>query len=169
MTYILDIPDDIPRENWLQVFNGYRDRYREYLASLEGKLPSSAYAFATAEWHYDYHDHRCPHDAWVEHLTIQEPSSGERRQIRGLDIQVRLLGAYHDGYIELSYKNVNGYQLSYAPGPSCGGHSDWLVDEIRLSEHGNVVHEVVFWSNARWYIECEDIEYKWLPFNEMPA
>jgi len=148
-------------EDWRE----YWQKYQDYLASIEGKVPPSAYMFATADWHYDYHDPRCPHDAWVEHLIIHEHSFDDRDSIRGLDIQVRLLGAYHDGYIELSYKSVNDYQLSYAPGPVMGAHSDWMDDEIRLSEHGKVIHEIVF-VNARWYIECEDIAYEWRPFDQ---
>jgi len=165
LTYVLDIPDDIPKERWLETFNSYWNRYRGYLASLEGTLPASAYAFATADWHYDPQDHRCPHDAWVEELVIRELSSGEDRQIRGLEIFVRLLGAHHDGYIELTYQNVNIYRLSYAPSPVRGAHSDWIVDEVRLSESNKVIHEIAFASDARWYIECEDIVYEWLPFD----
>ncbi len=45
------------------------------------------------------------------------------------------------------------------------GHGDWLIDEIRLSEQGLVLHEVVF-DGAHWLIECEDVVYTWLPFEQ---
>jgi hypothetical protein len=148
-------------------------RYDEYLASIKDRLPPSAYAFATAPWHYSTLDHRCPHDAWVESLTISEEKNDENPIQRRMNIHVRLLGAYHDGHIELAYKGVNSYGLSkpdLGPGPwgSGGwkyiGHHDWLVDEIRLSDNNRVIHEIVFSSDARWLIECEDLIYEWQPF-----
>lgn len=101
----------------------------------------------------------------METLRIEEPSSGERHQIRGLNIHLRILGAYHDGFLDLTYENVRGYTLQYASSIYCGAHGDWLRDEVRLSEDGTVVHEIVFASGARWLIECEDIFNKWLPFD----
>src|SRR5260370_25625875 len=78
--------------------------YRNFLLSVKDRLPPSAYEFAAAPWHYDHEDHRCPRDCWVESLLIREPSSGARHEVRHLDIVVRLLGAFHDGYLELSYR-----------------------------------------------------------------
>ncbi len=165
MSFIIDDPVgahgnpdwDAWREQW--------ERYREYLASLEGKIPPSAYSFATAEWHYDPQDHRSPHDAWVETLRIEEPASGDRQQVRGLEISVRLLGAYHDGCLELTYKSVRSYSLRHVKGVHfVGAHGDWLVDEVRLSEGGGVMHEIVFASEARWVIEYEAIEWELVPF-----
>jgi hypothetical protein len=76
-------------------------RYREYVESAKDSFPPSAYALAISEWHFNPEDHRCPHDAWLESLHLSEPSSGERHEIRTLSLRLRLLGAYHDGYIEL--------------------------------------------------------------------
>jgi hypothetical protein len=42
------------------------NKYLEYLKSLKGKIPNSAYEFANAEWHYKTDDARCPHDSWLE-------------------------------------------------------------------------------------------------------
>lgn len=77
-------------------------------------------------------------------MTILEPSSGERSEVRGLEIHVRLFGAYHDGYLNLAYERVRSYSLD-TPGqfwlPPYGvGHGDWLVDEVRLSDRGFVIH-----------------------------
>src|SRR5277367_4486168 len=111
--------------------------YREYLESTKERLPLSAFEFAGAPWHYDHNDHRCPHDSWVESLTITEPSTGERLQNRSLRISVRLWGAFHDGHILLDYPDVQMYSLE---NPTTGAsHGDWLVDEIRLSENGLVL------------------------------
>ncbi len=82
-------------------------RYNEYLKSLRDKLPDAAFAFATAPWHYNPQDPRCPHDAWLEHLKIEELAPNQEDvQHRYVAIHARLLGAYHDRYIELSKPKV---------------------------------------------------------------
>jgi hypothetical protein len=138
--------------------------YHAYLESVRDKLPVSAYDFAAAEWHYDYSDHRCPHDSWLESFQIHEPSTGDRHQEREIGIVIRLLGAYQDAHLELSYSKVRSYSLSgKTPVRPGGGHGDWLSDEIRLSEQGTVLHEIVFGSGSRWLIECADVEVRWVP------
>jgi hypothetical protein len=141
------------------------DAYREYLLSIRAKLPSSAYEFAMAEWHYDPQIPQCPHDAWVEKLMIAEPALGERHEKRSIEIQLELLGAYHDGHIHLTYKNIRSYSLDTPPDfklPLLNvGHGDWLTDEIRLSDRELVLHEIEFSCGSRWLIEAEDIIYEW--------
>jgi hypothetical protein len=131
--------------------------YTAYLESIRHALPESAYEFATARWHYNYSDHRCPHDSWLESLTISEPASGNRREIRHVEIGVRLLGAFHDGALELSYPGVCSYSIS-----GNAGHGDWLTDEIHLSEKNMVHHEVLFSNGSRWLIESKDIHFRWV-------
>ena len=65
-------------------------KYFEYLRCVESRLPASARQFAMAPWHYDEQDHRCPHDSWLEALTISKPSSGVRCEIRSINILIRL-------------------------------------------------------------------------------
>lgn len=137
------------------------DEYFSYLKSVKEKLPQEVFDFAMASWHYDFSDHRCPHDSWVEYLNIIELSSGERRRNREIEIKVRLLGAYHDGYLDLIYKGVQTYALAKKDGT---WHGDWHRDEIRLSEEGLVLHEVDFIGGDHWIIVCRNIEYKWIPF-----
>jgi hypothetical protein len=147
--------------------------YRDYLESMRARFPPGAFTFATANWHYDATDPRCPHDAWVETLIISEPSSGERSEHRSIAIHLRLLGAYHNGHIEPSYRRVQSYSLE-TPANAAGlgaplegsGHGDWLVDEVRLSDLGLVLHEVLFARGSRWLIECADITYQWRPFRQ---
>jgi len=43
------------------------------------------------------------------------------------------------------------------------GHGDWLFDEIRLSENGFVLHEVLFSNDSLWLIEAKDISCQWRP------
>ena len=143
--------------------------YYDYLQSVRDNLSPTAFNFATANWHYDPNDHRCPHDSWVESLSIEEPSSGKRRQYRKLEFKLRILGAYHDGHAEIIYKEVNSYCLSMPatskPPRTSVGHGDWLVDEVRLSERGLVEHEIRFSQGASWLIECGDLIHKWFPLN----
>jgi hypothetical protein len=137
--------------------------YTAYLETVRHALPESAYEFAAAQWHYDYTDHRCPHDSWLESMTIFEPASGIRREIQHVEIGVRLLGAFHDGFLELSYPGVYSYSLSGKSGNSRNvGHGDWLTDEIRLSEKNMVHHEVLFSNGSRWLIESNDIHFRWV-------
>lgn len=148
--------------------NGYElDRYFAYLTANRAKLPPNALEFAEAPWHYKIDDSRCPHDSWVEALSIIEPATGSRQEIRRLEILVRLLGAYHDGHIELRYLDVTSYSLLHDRGHalqrSSIAHDDWLIDEVLHRDDGSVTHEIAFASGAVWNIGCADIIYRWLP------
>jgi hypothetical protein len=146
-------------------------RYYEYLESVKERMPREAYSFAAADWHYNHNDPRCPHDAWVETLVVAKVASGPKAEIRDLEIRVRLLGAWHDGHVELTYPKVQSYlfetprRLEYPMRPS-KGHDDWMIDEVRLSDLGYIVHEVMFSSGSSWLIESEDLIHRWLPFGE---
>jgi len=65
-------------------------RYYEYLAEMKSVFPPSAYALATSDWYFNFHDHRCPHDAWLEEATLAEPASGERSEIRTTALRMSL-------------------------------------------------------------------------------
>jgi hypothetical protein len=147
------------RKNW--------EAYQEYLHDVQARMPAAARDFALSEWHYDPQDHRCPHDAWLETVTVREPAQGERQQHRKIDIQIVLLGAYHDGKIELRYPEVASYYIARGFDSSSRGkkigHGDWLTDEVRLSDTGGIIHEIEF-ERGIWIIEARDIEYYWKPF-----
>jgi hypothetical protein len=145
-----------------------REKYKQYLRKIKLQIPQNVYDFAAAEWHYDPADHRCPHDSWVQFLRLEERASGERSEKRELNIHLQLLGAYHDCQITLSYSDVVSYSMvkPNEMGKSQGsnkGHEDWLIDEIRLSETGLVVHEILFSSGSRWLFECKNMTYECKP------
>src|SRR5262245_460655 len=145
---------------------GTFERYRDYLESVKTRFPPSAYALATSNWYFLSDDHRCPHDAWLESFHLIEPSSGERHEIRTLSLRVRLLGPYHDGYIELSYPQVFAYRFNVEFGEY--GHRDWRFDELRVSAEGRLIHEIEWCGlvdTGRWLIEASDLEFKWVPFS----
>lgn len=164
MAFILyrDIPEE--PEGSFDEFKKCWQAYRDYLVSVKDILPKSAYEFATAEWHYNFADHKALHDGWLEELIVREPATGERKQHRSLEIFIRLFAAWHDGHIELTYKNVRSYSFG-KPADKLPNHRDWLNDEIRVSENGLVLHEIV-WESGEWIIECENVFYEWKPFEK---
>ncbi|MEO8071875.1 MAG: hypothetical protein ABI686_01385 [Acidobacteriota bacterium] len=172
MTYILtkDLPDVESHihekrrsENW--------QAYQNRLQKIKKRMPLSVQEYALADWHYNFSDHRCPHDAWLEHLIVRELVSGERSEIRSLEIEVKLLGAYHDGYIEFHYKEVKSYCFDQ---PHRQGkwettkkrHKDWIVDEVDLSGNGYILHEIEWLDGGHWFIECRSFEYNWIPIDK---
>ena len=82
---------------------------------------------------------------------------------------IRLLGAHHDGRLELTYQNVLPYALDmprWGSGgrPEGSSHGDWLVDEVRSEGHrGRAVHEIEWASGTSWIIDCGEINVVWLP------
>src|SRR6185503_7437723 len=159
MPYVLGKQRD---EDVVAAFRSYRD----YLSENASHFPPSAYALATSEWYFNPHDHRCPHDAWLETATFTELSTGARSEIRSLTLTVRLLGAYHDGYIELVYPKVSAYDV--AASQAGRGHRDWRYDEFRVAEGGRLIHEIEWAAvskTGRWLIEASDVAFKWIPWS----
>ncbi len=143
----------------------HRKRYRAYLEENKAAFPKRAFALASSEWYWNWHDRRCPHDAWLEKLTIEEVDGA-------VTIRTRLLGAYHDGYIELTYSNVQSYKIERLNTSICAGaHGDWKYDEFRLLAGGRLLHEIewaILDDTAHWVIESEDIGYSWHPIEDAP-
>jgi hypothetical protein len=135
--------------------------YERYIQANRASFPPGAFALATSDWNYGFSDHRAPHDAWLEWAKFDEPATGERNETRYLSLRVRLLGAYHDNYLELFYPRVYAYTLTHNIASS--GHGDWRYDEFRLSPKGHLIHEIEWASypdsDARWLIEASDVEY----------
>jgi hypothetical protein len=145
------------------------ERYRDYLAKNQAIFPPQAFELATSDWFYHPRDHRCPHDAWLESCRLSETAE-RKAHLRFPSISLRLLGAYHDGHIEIAYPKVFSYSFqSFLPG-KVTSHGDWRFDEFRLSERGHLIHEIE-WAGApgaqvksfSWLIEADDIDFRWLP------
>jgi len=144
--------DDI-RERWRA--------YQDYLQANREAFPKNAFTLATSDWYYNPEDHGAPHDAWLESISIQESASGERNEIRQTSLRIKLLGAYQDCYLEFFYPVVYGYSL--ATTNVRDGHADWQADEFRLSDSGNLIHEIEWAAfkgvEARWIIEASDVQF----------
>jgi hypothetical protein len=133
--------------------------YAAYLKDNRSEFPPSAYALATSDWYFDFSCHHAPHDAWFESLIIGEVSSGARREVREAAITIKLLGAYHDGYIELHYPRVYEYRLTAME--LSQGHGDWLYDEFRLDKKERLIHEIewaAYGARGTWLIVASDVQ-----------
>jgi hypothetical protein len=93
---------------------------------------------------------------------ISEPFSGIRQEAREIEIANRLLGAYHDGYRELSFPGVRSYSTLGVKGTPKIGHGDWPADEVRLSDNNLVLLEIRFRSGSCWVIESRNIQFRWV-------
>jgi hypothetical protein len=153
----------LSKERDADVMNAYR-RYQQYLHEHENLFPPGAFALGTAEWYHNPSDHRCPHDGWLETVSISEVPAGDRRRMT--TISIRLLAAYQDGYVEFLYPTVFNYTL-LCPS-SARGLGDWMYDEFRLSSDGHLIHEIE-WAGfpkvegSRWIIEATDVKFRWIP------
>jgi len=145
-------------------------RYRDYLKENESRFPVGAYELVTSNWYFDFRRHECPHDSWLEYVKIEEPSKGEHHQDRTVALTTRLLGAYHDGIIELHYPRVFEYRFNSIALDS--GHKNWRYDEFRINENGLLIHEIEWCGHKEtgsWVIIASDIEYKWTPVVKGPT
>ncbi len=144
-------------------------KYREYLEQNRSRFPKVAYELAFSGLLVDASDHRCPHDGWLEWAKFEETSDDARHEVRSLNLRVRLLGAYHDLFIELFYPQVFSYVMSNPS--SDAGHFDWRYSEIRLTEKGNVIHEIEWVGPpgmaARWIIEASDVQLVTFPLDKV--
>lgn len=147
------------------------DGYLAYLAAIRSKLPTNVYAFAAQPAHYDLTSHTSLHDAWLEYLTIREPASGERRELRSLEIQTCYLGPFHDCRIYLTYHDVQGYALNTPmPGNAVGhrvtGHGDLLEHEFRLLESGYIEHEIEFSTGSIVTVQFLNLAHRVEPYRD---
>ena len=168
MAFILstDLPD-ADSNIFLERQHEHWKKYKHYLLNIKHKLRPATREFALAEWHYDTSDPRCLHDAWLESVTLQESAISDDLQDRRQVIVIRLLGAYHDGHIELTYHEVSSYTFDQPyrwvqEGMVNRCHGDWLVDEVRLSDNGKIIHEIEWENRGHWIVECGDIKYSWI-------
>ncbi|MBT9513547.1 MAG: hypothetical protein IV104_14510 [Acidovorax sp.] len=119
--------------------------YFVYLNANQGKFPLEAINFALDQRNYDLTSHQSLHDAWLEWFLVSEPATGARSETRGIQIECRLLGPFHDCYIELKYIDVQEYKITagrVTKNPLVG-HGDLLMHEMRI-ERSYLIHEMVF-------------------------
>ena len=111
---------------------------------------TSARELGRQEWYNNVNDPRCPHDAWVEHILIKETPEDKSQQPRALTIEIRLLNAFHNGYLLFLYTGVQSYSFNMLRAyTGSHPHSDWLEDwlhaENREKPHS---HQIRFASGT---------------------
>jgi hypothetical protein len=138
--------------------------YAAYDDSIRHLLPPHVYTFASDPRYFDLTSHSSLHDAWLESVTVREAATGERHEVRRMEITMSLLGPFHDRRIRIHYTGVTHYSLA-AP-PRYGeprydhtAHGDLLAHEIRLGQGGLLVHELLFERDATFLIECSDLRH----------
>ena len=140
------------------------DRYAAYIAAIREKLPPHVYHFASDPAHFDLSSHSSLHDAWLESLTVREVASGERKEIRRMEVALCLLGSFHDRRIHLHYAGVTRYTFTSPPRHGepryeHTAHGDLFTHEIRLGHDGLLIHELLFERGTTLLIECSDIRH----------
>ncbi len=151
------------------IINGHTEgidftRYAAYIESIRDKLPAHIYSFASDPRYFDLSSHSSLHDAWLESLIVREASSGQRHEIRRLEIALCFLGPFHDRHIHLNYTGVTRYTFTTPPrydDPRYEhtAHGDLLTHEIRLGHEGLFIHELLLERDATFLIECSDIRH----------
>lgn len=160
-TLLADWRSEDPHEvedDWKRMLEAHR-RYEAYLAENRARFPESAFAFASAEWRNDFSDHRAPHDSWITDIHFNDGALPRFAGSGSKDLNLVLLGAYHDGHLHLRYRDVQSFNVAAT------GLIEIYRDEVRLSECGHVLHEIEFLGNPNWLIVCSDIEWEWRPLS----
>ena len=133
--------------------------YWRYLDTVKHEMPPHLFAFASGQENHNLSSRNSLHDAWLEHLAIEESVGDAQRKVQ---IAVRLLGPYHDRHIQLTYKNVasyslDGFDIRTSRSPL---HGDLLIHEMRIERSGLFTHELLFESDARFIVTFADFEHR---------
>lgn len=140
--------------------------YSLYLDTIRDRLPPHVAAFAADVRHFALDAPETLHDAWLMELAVREPATGMRHESRVTEIEVRLLGAFHDRVHILQYTGVRRYEV--VGGGVSGGHGDLYTHEVRLaSDSVGLIHEYMFIAGSRLLIECADFTHEMLPRSQI--
>jgi hypothetical protein len=147
------------------------DAYGAYLATVRGQLPAHVAAFAADPRHFALDAPETLHDAWLVALTVREPAEGTRRERRATEVEVRLLGPFHDREHVLRYMGVRRYEVVGAG--VARGHGDLYTHEVRLASDGvGLIHELLFSARpdgaaSRLLVECANFTHEMLPLAQI--
>jgi hypothetical protein len=138
--------------------------YARYLQTVRNAMPAHVFAFASDPRHFDLLSRSSLHDAWLEELSVREIATGERHEIRRTQVELRLLGPYHDRRIHLLYEGVTGYRWEMPtrhgePRYEHVAHGDLYTHEICMTDHGLMTHEIEFERDARLVVEFADFRH----------
>ena len=142
--------------------------YIQYLDTIRDRLPPRVAAFASDVRHFALDTPETLHDAWLMELAVREPATGMRQERRVTEIEVRLLGAFHDRLHVLQYTDVRRYE--FVGDSVVRGHGDLYTHEVRIASDGvGVIHEYLFLAGteSRLLIECADFTHEMLPRSQI--
>ncbi len=133
------------RQTWLL------DDYLTHVASASADWPGDLKDLASLQ-RLGLSGRGSLHDSWLQSSRID---SGDLRQKHAeTNIEIVLLGAYHDRYFRLRYMGVVEYRLD-----SQGPRDDLLVHEI-YREDDLWVHEMLFASGSTVHIRCRSMTFE---------
>jgi hypothetical protein len=136
--------------------------YLRYLSTVREFLPTHIYEFASAEHHFNLNSPHSLHDSWMESATISEKRQATAPFKPEVQVNLRLLGQQHDRTIVLKYENVSSYTLEGRRGDSNWAvtfHGDVITHEVRVTNANKVLHEILFRSDSRLLVECENFTH----------
>jgi hypothetical protein len=134
--------------------------YSDYVATIRSKLPLELAAFADAEYHYDFTDHRSLHDSRAVKFEVSSyVCEANEPKLR---IDLWLLGAYGDYITKIQYLDVGNWDL-----PSLRANKL----ELSLDEFGFNGYEIIHWirwvDGIIWTIKCRDFRIEQHPCSEI--
>ncbi|WP_125564801.1 hypothetical protein [Pseudoalteromonas rubra] len=136
------------------------DDYLEYMRARKGKIPVHVYEFATDVNRHDFESPQSLHDSWVTSINIKEHRNKERPFNPSTTIEIELLGPMHDRNIVLKYEEIESYAFEGTKNPynyADTYHGDIVCHEVRLTEGGYLLHEILMASEATIKIVCKNI------------
>lgn len=144
------------------------DQYFAYLEEISDRLPPRVRTIALDRRRYTLNDSETLHDAWLDSLQMHEAAAAQDSNRRAVQVELRLLGPFHDRYFEFRYQDVSRYIHDELPEyrclPSSNGHGDLLFHEFTLVAPAVLRHELQFSSGRRIQIECVDITWEEIHF-----
>lgn len=126
-----------------------------YNAEIRNLLPNGARSFVFSDWHYNYHDPRCPHDSWIKSIDFKFATD----DTNVIGIVLHLLGAFHDRHISIEYENVTDLLFNGKLISDAGRNVEWIYDEVHLLPSGRLEHVIEF-SQCLVRIEGADFNYR---------
>jgi hypothetical protein len=141
----------------------YQRAYKSYIKSIQEDrelLPDKVYELATASWYFNARDKKCLKDGWVIGIELTNEFDFEIKRKKKTIFTLKLLGAYHDRVITLSYMgvtalNVQDLEETYV---LKDGYDSWRIDEFSVVEEGFCKHLIYFISGKVWEITFEDLK-----------
>lgn len=129
--------------------------YLEYLVLNRDNFDSDIYKFASNFLYFDLSSPSSLHDSWLESLAVKEIRMKDGADSE-IEVEIILLGAFHDRKIHIRYEEVAGYKFIFDDAVSGlprirSRHGDIFTHEIRLENKG-YEHEIAFSDGAKFLI-----------------